>query len=150
MSEQIRFVSPNARLRMVRKPAGEQIMPNGSVAITTKEIVYEFDQGGLTLMVGQDVQPDGWNEETGRFELEQDAVTWIRQTPEYGDRVIEVVPEAPDPGALYVRVGELTAAGDVEGLVALGDEEASTWGREAVLDQIRDAVARLTEPVKAS
>lgn len=149
MSELIRFVSPNARLRMVRKPAGEQIMPNGTVAITTKEVVYEFDQGGKTLRVGQDVMPDGWNEETGQYDLPQDAISWLRQTPEYGSRVIEVVPEAPDPGPLYVQIGQLTAAGDVDGLVVLGDEEASTWNREAVLDQIRNAVESLTaEPVK--
>lgn len=147
MSEKVRFLSEKARHRMVRKTTGEQIMPNGSVAITTPEVVYEFENGGLTLREGQDVMPDGWNEETGQWELPQDAVSWMRATIEVQQgTIMEVVPEAPDPGPLYVRVGELQAAGDLDGLIALGDAEAESWNREPVLDQIRAAVEVLAQP----
>lgn len=143
--QKVRFLSQFSQLRMQRQTQGEIILPNANVTNdpSRPEVTYEFEHGALTLRVGQDMLPDKVDPETGEV-VEQDAIDWIRSRPEYGASFIEVEPVAPDPGPLYVQIGELAAAGDLDGLIALGDAENESWGREAVLDQIREAVERLS------
>ena len=151
MVETVRFVSEYRQGRYVRKPYGQQVFPNGNVVDTEKEVVYEFQNGALELRVGQDILNDGWNPQTGEFDLPQDAIAWLRSHPDFGNKVYEVAPDAPDPAPLFVEVGKLEAAGDLDGLIEMGNRENESWGREPVLDAIRGAVERLTvveKPVK--
>lgn len=133
----IRFLSANTGLRMQRQTQGEKTLNNGNTMRdpAQPEVTYEFDRGALELTVGQDMMLDKIDPETGEL-VEQDAVEWIRSTPEYATRIIEVEPVAPDPAIVLAQVGPLAAAGDVEGLTALGDAEHGSWNRAEVLDVI--------------
>lgn len=149
----IRFLSgKHPSFKMIRQPQGEKFLANNTVANdpSKPEIAYQFVGGVLELREGQDLLPDGLDPVTGD-EVMQDAIEWIRQQPDFNSIVYEVQPEAPDPAPLYLAVGRLEAEGDLDGLVALGDEEYESWAREPVLEAIKGAVERVSakqEPVK--
>ncbi len=151
--KKVRFLSgAKPSFKMIRRSQGEIVMPNNNVANdpSKPEISYQFHRGALELREGQDMLPDKIDPETGDV-VEQDAIEWIRSQPDFDSIVYEVVPEAPPSSEILKQVAAAAAAGDVQALVALGDEEAGSWAREDVLDVIRDAVERLTaEPQSAA
>lgn len=148
----IRFLSANRALRMTRQTQGEILLPNGNSTRNPAqpEVTYEFDRGELELRVGQDMMADLVDPETGEL-VEQDAIGWLRSTPEYGTRIIEVEPVAPPASDVLSLVAVAAAAGDIDGLKALGDQEHATWDRGEVLAVIEEALDRLesVEPAKA-
>lgn len=148
----VRFLSEHGRFKLIRQPQGELILPNGKVTRNPAQpgVNYWFEHGELTVREGQDVLADKINPDTGEI-VEQDALEWLRSHPDYGNRFYEVEPVAPDPGPLYIQIGRLAAEADVDGLVALGDEENESWQRPEVLTAISDAIAgiEVKKPVKA-
>lgn len=151
-AQTVRFLSANRGLRMQRQTQGEKFLPNGNVAVdhSQPEVTYEFKDGALELQVGQDLLADRLDPHTGEV-VEQDAIEWLRSTPEYGTRIIEVEPVAPPASDVLSLVAVAAAAGDIDGLKALGDQEHATWDRGEVLAVIEEALDRLesVEPAKA-
>lgn len=143
MANKIRFLSEKPALKMIRRTQGERFV-NGSVVAdpSNPEISYQFERGSLELWPDEGVMTDRVDPETGHM-VEQTAAEWLRSTPEFNNVIYEVVPEAPPVEQILKRVTAAAAAGDVQALVALGDEENESWGREDVLDVIRDALARI-------
>lgn len=137
---QTHFASPHMAMRVVRKPAVEQVI-NGSKVVVEPEIVYEFTQGNLFLEPGQDTLAD--RVIPGEGVVEQDAIGFLRSHPDHGIRFSEVTPVAPDPGPLYAEIADAVIAGDADKLTAIGDEEFETWNRDEVMDRIKAALARL-------
>lgn len=143
----IRFLcGEHPSLRMIRRSQGEVILPNGNVAAdpSRTEVAYQFDGGVLELREGTDMLADGLDPDTGEV-VERDAVSWLRDTPEFGALVFEVEPMAPPVADALKAVVKAAAAGDVDELVRLGDEEADTWNRPEVLEQVRQAVKTIRE-----
>lgn len=148
----VRFLSANRDLRMQRQTQGEILLPNGNSTNNPAqpEVTYKFKGGALELEVGQDLMADLVDPDTGEL-IEQDAISWLRATPEYGSRIIEVEPVAPPASDILSLVAVAAAEGDVDGLRALGDAEHASWDRPDVLAVISETLDRLEtqEPVKA-
>lgn len=141
----VHFYSRHAALRIVRRDAQERILANGAVATVAPEVVYEFQMGNLHLRPGQDRMADKLDPSTGEF-VEQDAIEYLRSHPEFEVRFFENVPVAPDPAPLYEAIIDATIAGDVDTLIALGEEEFGSWNREDVMSRIKAALDKLDPP----
>lgn len=75
---------------------------------------------------------------------------FLRQrSVETGD-FVEVEPAAPGSGDTLQRVIELAAEQDIEGLVAVAEQETAGWERQDVLDAVEGALTRLQEPEPAA
>lgn len=143
------LASKHKGLRVVRKSAVVGHSSDGSMFVREPEKTYEFHNGVLTLEPGQDVMVD---EIDGR-QVEQDAISFFRTNPQIREFFDEITHAAPDSKPELRKVAKLAARGDVDGLVALGDEESAEWAREDVLDAIRDALDAIEEtkqPAKAA
>jgi hypothetical protein len=130
-------------LRVVRKSAQQQVLPDGGIAQIAPEVVYEFQEGWLSVVPGRDVIADGpWDDKIGG-PSEQDALSYLRNHPDFGHRFLEILPAAPEPSDVLVDIGTALATGDVEKLTEIGNEEAATWKRQVVLDKVNDALDQL-------
>lgn len=137
----VRFLTEHKRLKLIRQPQGDLILPSGKVTKdpSRPSVTYQFIDGELTAREGQDLLADLVNSDTGEVE-EQDAISWLRSHSDYGVRFHEVEPVAPPASDVLTKVALAAAAGDIDGLVALGDAEAESWHREDVLDVIRASI----------
>lgn len=151
------FRSTKPGLRLIRQSQGERIMPNGTVVPdpTMPEVDYQFQalghskMGVLEVREGQDLMEDALDPQTGQ-PVARDAVTYLRSHDWFGTTIKEAARDegAPDPGPLYAQIAQLAAKGDIDALVALGDEEHATWGREQVLAAIGGALEQIQPPPK--
>lgn len=139
----IRFLSQYPGLKLIRRSAVE-IFANGRMVPdpSQPEVSYQFDRGVLELFPGADLMEDQLDPETGAL-VSQDAIDWVRAQPANNNWFYEVEPVAPEASEILTRITGAAASGDVDALLALGDEEHNSWNRPEVLDVINDAIGRI-------
>lgn len=143
----VTFASKASDYRYIRHSQGLAYMPDGNYRHdpSDPEISYQWQHGLLTLHRGQDMLADGVDPQTGET-VEQDAIDYLLSRPESGVWYVAMDEVVPDGSPLLADIARAAAAGNVEELVRLGDAEAASYGREEILDVIRDALTSLDAP----
>lgn len=154
------FLTQARNLELVRKEPDETLTPRGPVPVRGSEIVYTAEpgerhgQGNLYGVIfvqpGQHELPIDQRRDLSEPEdltaETEDAATWIRRHPLFGERIWELEPPAPDHSPVLAEVALLAGQGDVQALEALRDLEAENWNRQVVLDSIDTTLEALKAP----
>jgi hypothetical protein len=150
----ITFISQARAGGLVRREPEEIIGMNGTrIPKPNTALRYDFEEGeryGLGTLYGcirvepgQDELPvSGLTPEQDPDGETEDAATWIRRHPLFGERIWEHDPDAPDPTELLQQIAGYAFERDVAKLVELYETEDAEdgWKRPPVLTAIENAL----------